>query len=97
MSMSSSMVAPGFGMGNTAIVFLYAGLALLYFFPCLYLFRFAQKMKQALNHSDQESLITSLGNLKACFRFMGILTIVVLGIYLLVIVIAAFAAASQLL
>lgn len=97
MSLSSSFVAPGFGMGNAAIVFVYAGLALLYFFPCLYLFRFAQKMKRALSHSDQDSLISSLSNMKACFRFMGILTIVILGFYLLVILIAAFAAASQLL
>jgi hypothetical protein len=57
--------------------------ALLYFFPCLYLFRFGSRMQAALRNNEQPSLAESFRNLKACFRFIGILTIVVSSIYIL--------------
>ena len=43
----------GFG---TFMAVLYIGMALLYFFPCLYLFRFANYMKAAAATSEQENL-----------------------------------------
>lgn len=58
-------------------------IALLYFFPCLYLFNFSMKMQNALRTNDQTSLNAAFGNLKSCFKFVGILTIIVLSFYLL--------------
>jgi hypothetical protein len=70
------------GMGG-AFSLIYIVVALLYFFPCLYLFNFAGKMQTALHNNDQTSLNASFGQLKACFKFVGILTIIVLSFYIL--------------
>ncbi|HTQ65726.1 MAG TPA: DUF5362 family protein [Puia sp.] len=68
------------------VSFLYILIALLYFFPCLFLFRFASKMQVALRTNDQELLNTSFRNLRGFYRFLGILTIVVLSIYVLALI-----------
>jgi len=80
--------ASGFG---GIFSFVYIVIALLYFFPCLYLFNFSNKMKTALRNNDQEQLNTSFKNLKSCFKFLGIFTIIILGFYLLVLIIGLFA------
>ena len=51
-------------------------LAVIYFFPLLFTLRFANNMRTALTANDQQALNTSFQNLKACFRFLGILTII---------------------
>ena len=81
-------------IGGAFLAVFYILFALLYFFPCLYLFRFATKMKTALRTNDQEQLATSFKNLKACFRFMGILTIVILSIYVLALIFIVIGAAA---
>jgi len=75
------------GLGAVAAVF-YVLLALLYFFPCLFLFNFASKMKSALLSNDQEILNSSFQNLKKTFRYVGILTIILLSLYLIILVFA---------
>ena len=70
------------GMGGAFSV-IYIVVALLCFFPCLYLFNFAGKMQTALHNNDQTSLNASFGQLKSCFKFVGILTIIVLSFYIL--------------
>jgi len=72
------------GMGGAFVSLIYIVVALLYFFPCLYLFNFAGKMQTALRNNDQTSLNASFGQLKSCFKFVGILTIIVLSFYILV-------------
>ena len=56
-------------------------IALLYFFPSLYLFNFASKMQVAIRNNDQVNLNNSFKNLKSCFKFWGILLIIILCIY----------------
>jgi hypothetical protein len=70
-------------LGSYAFSIVYIIIALLYFFPCLYLFNFSSKMQTALRNNDQINLNAAFGNLKSCFKFVGILTIVVLSFYLL--------------
>ena len=82
------------GMGVFMAV-LYIGMALLYFFPCLYLFRFANYMKVAAATSKQENLDKSFQNLKIMFRFVGILTIIVLCLYLLLFIIGMAGVATM--
>jgi hypothetical protein len=72
------------GMGAVMTVF-YLIFALIYFFPCLYLFRFSSHMKKALASNDQNTLTSSFQNLKIMFRYVGILTIIVLAFYAIVI------------
>jgi hypothetical protein len=71
------------GIGGAFITVIFLLLAVLYFIPCLYLFRFSTKMQIALRTNDQLQLNASFKNLKACMRYVGIYTIIVLAIYIL--------------
>jgi hypothetical protein len=88
MSAMMSSAGSGFGSmyGSGVITVIYLFGAALYFFPCLFLFRFATQMQDAIRNHEQSKLQGSLKNLKSCFRFLGILTIVVIAIYVLILV-----------
>ncbi|MCX2742198.1 DUF5362 family protein [Pontibacter anaerobius] len=70
-------------IGGGFFAFFYLLFALLYFFPVLYLYRFSGKMQDALRLQNEELLTTSFANLKSLFKFVGILTIVMLSFYVL--------------
>lgn len=70
------------GLGALAAI-VYILVALLYFFPCLFLYNFAVKMKTALIANNQDTLNTSFQNLKKTFRYVGIVTIIVLSFYVI--------------
>lgn len=61
-------------------------IALLVFLPSMFLVRFSRRMKEALNEASQGALENSFENLKSVFKYYGILTLVVLGIYILALV-----------
>jgi uncharacterized membrane protein YjgN (DUF898 family) len=63
------------GMGTIAFIF-YIIIAIICFFPFLFLIRFANKMKAALVSSDQTELNESFRNLKVYYQYIGILTII---------------------
>ncbi|MBD0331574.1 MAG: hypothetical protein ICV66_02870 [Chitinophagaceae bacterium] len=70
---------PEFGSGfGVSMAIGYILFAVIYFFPLMYLLRFSNKMKRALAANDQYALNTSFQNLKICFRFIGIVMIIVL-------------------
>lgn len=73
---------------------IYILIAAVYFFPCLFLFHFANKMKIALASSDQETLNSSFQNLKKLFRFLGILMIISLALIGIQVLIGLLAVAS---
>ena len=60
---------------------IYVVMAAIYFFPVLYLFRFSQRMKVALNTNNSEALKQSFMNLKSHYKFMGIMMIVMFALY----------------
>ncbi len=80
------------GMGAAGLIspavftVMYLIIAALYFFPVLYLFRFSTKMKVALRSDNEAELTTSFQNLKSLYKFMGILTAIILGLYALIFV-----------
>ncbi|MGN6617140.1 MAG: DUF5362 family protein [Ilyomonas sp.] len=88
-SSQSTNVMPAYFNGAT-LSFIYIIIALIYFFPCLHLYRFSSRMLNALSASDQATLNSSLSQLKAFFKFMGVLTIVVLSLYVLGMISAIF-------
>jgi hypothetical protein len=53
------------------------------FFPCLYLNKFSNKIREAIRSTSQESLDTAFINLKSMFKFYGIVTIIFLLIFAL--------------
>ena len=82
-------IMPSFGSysyGNPIIKYLgtvYIILAIILFFPCLYLLKFSNKMLEAIRTSNQESMDNAFANLKSMFKFYGIVTIVILCFYAL--------------
>ncbi|AMM52805.1 hypothetical protein TH61_07135 [Rufibacter sp. DG15C] len=90
--MNSSMEANGGAanplagaMGAFFAVF-YLLFAVLYFFPVLYLYKFSTRMQTGLRAKDEGLVESSFENLKSLFKFMGVLTAVILGFYGLIIV-----------
>ena len=85
-------VTAGLGVMLTVI---YLILAAVYFIPTLFLFQSATKLRDAIASTDQDLLNAGLGKLKASFQFWGILTIIIIGFYLLIILLAALGAAMS--
>ena len=63
-------------MSGVVMGFTYLTMAAIYFFPCLFLFRFADKTKNAMLSGTQTSFSAGMSNLKNLYQYMGILTIV---------------------
>jgi preprotein translocase subunit SecG len=84
------------GVGAVVAIY-YIVIAVLWFIPCLFLYRFSTKMKMALASNDQEVLNGSFQNLKATFRYLGIITIILLAFMVLglLVIILGVAAGSR--
>jgi hypothetical protein len=89
-----SSLGDNFGMGALGVgaAIFYILIALLWFFPCLFLYRFAVRTQVALRNNEQQNLTAGLANLKSYFKFVGILTIVVISIYILLFIFAMLGA-----
>lgn len=61
--------------------FIYIGLAVLFFFPFNYQYKFATRVKAALVNNDTATLTDALMNQKSMFKFWGIYMIVMLCFY----------------
>jgi hypothetical protein len=91
---SVASLVPGMGMGGLGIGafgFIYVVIAAFYFFPVYYLHQFSIRIRRGLASQGLEDVTAGFQNLKSLFKFMGILTIVILSIYALIIVIAIIA------
>ena len=79
-----SVSAPGpaeMKFSTSAVGIFYILIAVLYFFPAMYLYRFATASAEAINTLNDDTLEEGLENLKSLFRFTGILMIIVLSLY----------------
>ncbi len=70
-------------IANSTTGIAYAVMAVLYFFPAKYIYDFSVYMKQAVDHDDQESIDYSFDRLRAFFKFIGMVAIIVIGFYFL--------------
>jgi hypothetical protein len=86
----SSDLSSGMKVGMTIV---YLILALLFFFPCFYLYKFSVKMQSAAKTVSQDNFEESLMNLKSMFKFYGIFTIIILSFYALAFIVGIVAAA----
>ncbi len=82
-------------MGGAFLTVLYLAMAVLYFFPIYYLFQFSSKIKAALQTQSSELLEQAFSNLKSHYKFMGILLIIVLGLYAIALIFGGLAAAMM--
>ncbi|MFI5154286.1 MAG: DUF5362 family protein [Chitinophagales bacterium] len=64
-------------------------MALIYFFPCLFLFNFSNKMQVALRSNDQQQLSESFRNLRSYYKYLGILVIIFFALILLSLVLGS--------
>ena len=63
-------------------------LAVVYFFPVLFLFRFSKHTSHAIHNFDKLELHKALKNLKYYFVYIGIMIIIVFSIYIVVLIVA---------
>ncbi len=76
----------GVGAVGSALYFLV--MAALYFYPAWALIRFSSLMKRGINTNNQEMINDGLRHQKNMYRYLGILTIILLVFVLLMFVIA---------
>ncbi len=70
--------------------------ALLYFFPVLYLYKFASAAKDAIASQNTQTLTRCFENLKSHYKFVGILTIIMIILWIVgAIVMATFLASAM--
>ncbi len=95
-SLSSEMGGSTSPFSPVVLSLVYVIMAVLYFFPCYYLFNFSSRMQTALRTNDQQALQSAFASQKACYKFVGILTIVVLSLYVIALIAGMIFAASLL-
>ena len=77
---------PFAGINGIFITLMYLSFAVLYFFPILYLYRFAIRTKRAIEHYQPTELREGIRNLKFMFKLVGIFTAAILGLYAMIFV-----------
>ncbi|MBP3943786.1 hypothetical protein J5U18_09445 [Sphingobacteriaceae bacterium WQ 2009] len=76
------------------MTFTYLVIALFYFFPIYYLYKFSSLLKQAITTRNSELLTESFKNLKSHFKFIGIITLIIVGFYALILLLTLIGGAS---
>lgn len=66
-----------------------------YFFPIYYLLQFSNKAKEALLSHSSQTLTEAMKYMRSHFKFVGIMTIVILALYPVIIIMAIAFGASQ--
>lgn len=80
------------GLSPRFFSFFYLIAAGVYFIPVFFLFQFGQKTKQALMQDDHNLLTFGLKKLRSHYKFIGILFIVFISLYIFLILFGAFGA-----
>ena len=80
--------------GKIFIMHLYLPLAFLYNFPISYLYQFSENTKKAIENNDNNAIRDAFEFLKSHYKFMGILTIILLSFYAIIIFIGLIGAGA---
>ena len=91
-SLSTFSDEPGMPMSGPFFAVTYILMAVLYFFPALYLYRFTENLGKAMVSGSEQELTTAFDYLKRHYKFVGILLIISLAFIALAFLIAIFAA-----
>jgi uncharacterized membrane protein YjgN (DUF898 family) len=78
-------------VGGAFLTVIYIIVAVIYFFPCLYLYRYSVRMKAAINTNDQAKLNQALKNQRMLYRYVGIVTIIAISLELIALIIGGTA------
>lgn len=83
MSNNAGMGMNPFFTGGPIFMVLFIAMSLLYLIPAYYLMQFSNYMKRALQSQDNRTLELAFKNLKSHYKFIGILAIIMIGVYLI--------------
>jgi hypothetical protein len=83
MNMAMSMTYQPMPIPAGFFTFFYILMAVVYFFPVYYLYKFSEDMKQALEIGREEQLTSSFRWLKNHYKFVGILLIISIALGIL--------------
>lgn len=86
------------GMGGGFLAIFYIGMTLLYFIPIKYLYDFSSKVKKAIQITDQNLFNEAMMKLKSHYKFIGILMLIMIILYVgmfVMMLIAGIAAAAM--
>ena len=84
LGMGSTMSdAMGIGIGAGVIFVIYGLLAALYLVPGIWLLNFSNKSRQGLNKDDEGLFVEGFVHLGKYYKFWGVTTTIILGLYLL--------------
>ena len=86
MSAMNEIAGAEFPMG--AFGFIYIIMGAVYYFPVTYLYQYSVQIKKGLKSNDSTTITAGFQNLKSLFKFMAIVTIVILSIYGLMLLVA---------
>ena len=92
----SSLMSNGdfpFG-GKIFMMLLYLAFAVLYYFPISYLYQFSENTKKAIENNDNNAIRDAFEFLKSHYKFIGILTIILLSFYAIIIFIGLIGAGA---
>lgn len=64
--------------------------ALIYVLPIIFLYKFSTNMKAAIEKKNSSSFEIALKNFKSHFKYIGILTIIIMGFYTIAAIIMVF-------
>jgi hypothetical protein len=78
----------GTGIPQVFLYIIILIIALLYFFPVFFLFRFSRHTRNAVQSLSKDELRKAFRNLKSYFVYTGVLLIIVLAIYFVGLIIA---------
>jgi hypothetical protein len=76
----------GTGFSESILFFLLMLLAIVYFFPGIFLFRFSKHAAIAVHNIDAQEFYKAIRNLRFYFTFVGVLIIFNLMIYIVVLI-----------
>lgn len=92
-SMGSMGMGGAFSAGaGVAMALMYLLIAALYLYPTIALYRFGKLIRPALNTQDQRLFNEAIRNLRNVFKFMGVLTLIVVGLYALIFIVGILGA-----
>ena len=89
-ALSSGLASAGLGKVPMVVLgVVYLILGIIYIPPVIYLYKFSVEAKKATDSKDSALIASALKNLKKHYRFVGVFTIVIFGIYILAILVFA--------
>lgn len=92
---SSQFPIQGMAMGYSLFGVIYLAVAALYFYPIFCLYKFGRLMKYGILSENEVQITEAFRYQRNMYRFMGIMMVVVIGLYALMIISLGFAGVTR--